>query len=610
MVRISGIFSSFFNRENKEIQNSKPKDVSIWGIKEPSQNQQMLKKPEQLTDNGLNNRLTTNIYSVLDKLGCKCEYGKVDTSNITPEKIKEIFPENQFYVEFSGTETLIFDRKNNEPVFSISNYNDKITLFDYKNHENMRLSNGIIDREGKTNDDNSSEVINFDNRHNVILKSVYDSDDNLVSRDNFLAQEIIDNNKTNNLAKNIKTATDKGLLPELLADYYKLTGKDLISELKDEPSIQKLITGTSFFRRDEGYIEYIAGTLNEVVKKGNYDEVKKYISFFDKAPAAKIIQKFSENGENIISNINGNENISKSFKADLIRKIINSIDIATSAEYMDDTFFETIAKSDFSSLFENEDYYTDDIKKDFENNIKSEAYEKCYVDIKRLCNRKINNPYAEISEINGKYDVNTNQGNVGNCWLLASLISINSKDKTVLSNLLQPNTPEKGYITVSLKGVGEKYVISYDEINKSNYLSVGDGDVRAFEIAIDRYIRDCAYDDPLSADELDSNANHSEFLYQVLLGNGERKEYENNEFNFNDKKKVFSFGHLKEDTTGIHAKNQYGEVFDIPKNHAISITGEDENYIYIVNPWYPTNKLKITREDFEKLEPDISYAEL
>ena len=113
----------------------------------------------------------------------------------------------------------------------------------------------------------------------------------------------------------------------------------------------------------------------------------------------------------------------------------------------------------------------------------------------------------------------------------------------------------------------------------------------------------------MSADELDSNANHSEFLYQVLLGNGERKEYENNEFNFNDKKKVFSFGHLKEDTTGIHAENQYGEVFDIPKNHAFSITGEDENYIYIVNPWYPANKLKITREDFEKLEPAISYAE-
>jgi len=76
-----------------------------------------------------------------------------------------------------------------------------------------------------------------------------------------------------------------------------------------------------------------------------------------------------------------------------------------------------------------------------------------------------------------------------------------------------------GNVTVELKGVEKKYVISAEEIEKSNHLASGDPDIRAIELAVDKYLKELAYEMTDNGDidfsSADLNGEYSDFAFQV-----------------------------------------------------------------------------------------------
>ena len=119
---------------------------------------------------------------------------------------------------------------------------------------------------------------------------------------------------------------------------------------------------------------------------------------------------------------------------------------------------------------------------------------------------------------NGKIDKDFKQGNIGDCWLISSImaLSLQPKGKKILEDSIQ--THEDGSVTVTLKGVNKSYTFSAAEINGNNNLSHGDPDVRAIEMAIDNYF----YKERGINTKLDIDGNDSHLAFQILTGKNGR----------------------------------------------------------------------------------------
>ncbi|MCM1340057.1 MAG: hypothetical protein NC191_10335, partial [Muribaculaceae bacterium] len=87
-------------------------------------------------------------------------------------------------------------------------------------------------------------------------------------------------------------------------------------------------------------------------------------------------------------------------------------------------------------------------------------------------------------------DSDFNQGHTGDCWLLASIkgIANTPKGREILNNSVKVNTD--GSVDVTLKGVGKTYHITRAELYGNTQLSNGDGDVRALEIAVEKFFEE------------------------------------------------------------------------------------------------------------------------
>lgn len=119
---------------------------------------------------------------------------------------------------------------------------------------------------------------------------------------------------------------------------------------------------------------------------------------------------------------------------------------------------------------------------------------------------------------NGKIDEDFKQGNIGDCWLISSImaLSLQPKGKKILEDSIQIH--EDGSVTVTLKGVNKSYTFSAAEINGNNNLSHGDPDVRAIEMAIDNYF----YKERGINTKLDIDGNDSHLAFQILTGKNGR----------------------------------------------------------------------------------------
>ncbi len=230
---------------------------------------------------------------------------------------------------------------------------------------------------------------------------------------------------------------------------------------------------------------------------------------------------------------------------------------------------------------------------------------------------------TSITKPNGKIDEDFKQGYTGDCWLLASIKAIASRPKglQILNDSVKVNND--GSVTVTLKGVNKTYTISKEELESNVQLSSGDSDVRAIEIAVNKYFEE----ERRVAGKLDINGNWMTTAYKILVGDNNIDDGENNilQFyingletykeidddlinDFNNPNKVF--------TVSTHGNKERIELDSssseqvLIKNHAYAIIRSDSEYVYLVNPWNSGSELKVTREQFKEFFIVINKMEL
>ncbi len=226
----------------------------------------------------------------------------------------------------------------------------------------------------------------------------------------------------------------------------------------------------------------------------------------------------------------------------------------------------------------------------------------------------------------GKID-DTEQGSVGDCWLLSTVNALNSTEKgrEIIKNTIQQN--KDGSVTVTLKGVNRKYTYSPEHIAGYTYstdyrqfLSEGDTDMNLIEMAVADYrlerkkqLEKLIKEDPEAFrqlpfedrqfynkvkenDPLDSGLHAHAMTYLAGLEpddvvqrgqTDKKKEVLNKKFeSANDYALMCDFG------------RQVGDGSLITTGHAYSIEKVTEDTVYVVNPWDSSVHIEYKKDDF------------
>lgn len=264
-----------------------------------------------------------------------------------------------------------------------------------------------------------------------------------------------------------------------------------------------------------------------------------------------------------------------------------------------------------------------------------EDYHKVEVDLYRAENSKggdmrnpeLNKEKLETAE-NKTFNGQTKQGSTGDCWLLAGLNSIIEKPQ-MLNELEKLVTIDKKtgdyYVKLNADDKNLTYKVTKGDLSEYTALSTGSEKVNAVEIAMDKYIRDLAYNnrkDVLSVDDefgqinyVTIDGNHSSFLWRTLFGNNYdlfniKVDALTEDFNKSDRVYEMSLKGVELRSLNGLAKSEKEENYSIISRHAYSIIGSDEKNIYLLNPWDSADKITITREDFKKLDAHIEFYEI
>lgn len=89
---------------------------------------------------------------------------------------------------------------------------------------------------------------------------------------------------------------------------------------------------------------------------------------------------------------------------------------------------------------------------------------------------------------NGKIDKYSYQNHIGDCWLLSSLDSLSElkSGQKYINNCIE-NNPANKEVKIKLEGGKVTYTFSYEEIQNAYSFSIGDADMKALEMAYDKY---------------------------------------------------------------------------------------------------------------------------
>ena len=281
--------------------------------------------------------------------------------------------------------------------------------------------------------------------------------------------------------------------------------------------------------------------------------------------------------------------------------------------------------------------YTDDLRTHINTEIGYEQNKVGFMDgseidatlerLKRRAESENGNNTAPDGQI-GDFE----QGNTGDCWLLSSIKAIanNPKGLEILNNML--SVDEAGNVTVTLQG--KEYLISKEELWGARELAQGDLDVRALEIAVDRYLHEnhrYTPDNDLTSGVVGRGIN-------ILIGDGESKttmeDLMNNLFNSGyDQREDYSDDVIRDlneefiekiqngdaivtvatgsEVNNATATNNNGDTVGLVASHAYAVVGADEEYVYFVNPHNSQEILKMSHEEFSTSfkTANISYLD-
>ena len=250
--------------------------------------------------------------------------------------------------------------------------------------------------------------------------------------------------------------------------------------------------------------------------------------------------------------------------------------------------------------------------------------------VKQLMQRNAERPETDSQNVapNGEVDADFEQGDIGDCWLLASIKAIANTPKglEILNNSIKVNND--GSVTVTLKGKNKTYTFSKYEITRSSHLSTGDLDVRAIEMAVNKYITEegglYTYDYAV-----DINANLASAAFELLTGKSISREYEffsNGDYekhperygktkitdekidNFNKPNHIACVSALNK--SDLKLMTSSGEEGMLTSNHAYTVVRSDNKYVYLINPWDTSLEIPVDRETFKEFFNTIHEMDL
>ena len=331
------------------------------------------------------------------------------------------------------------------------------------------------------------------------------------------------------------------------------------------------------------------------------ENIDKHIKLINKNNIEEIIKLYnSKNGEN---GLQTPMNDKDGFFSHLLNE--NNLSVDERKNYIKYAFSQLILSANDKNI------YIKDLETQFyaELNNKHEKTDGQMLDILSIqfINRLNSTPQKDTP--NGKIDKTFTQGNIGDCWLIAGIRTISNipEGKEILENNL--NRQKNGDIAVTLKGVNKTYNISAKELKSANELSQGDADVRAIELAVNKYFEETYANTGKGSKHITKNK--PERSFQLLLDNPDI----NIKFSINskiiDKIKSGKYAGVTCRTDeglafGANEKGFTREIYDI---HAYCILGADENFVYISDPNSP-EKLKLTHDEFEDAFQEICLVKL
>lgn len=245
-------------------------------------------------------------------------------------------------------------------------------------------------------------------------------------------------------------------------------------------------------------------------------------------------------------------------------------------------------------------------------------------DVKKIQQQVITECKKEI--INGKID-DFEQGNTGDCWLLAGLKALSGTKKGAEAIKQSISEDNDGNVTVKLKGVNETYTFSSDEIyNAKGKKADGDPDVIAFELAIEKHKEQVFknhtsrgledYKNRLGRDPstsaLDGGSSAEVF---AILTNKQPYIFSASKKTEEDRNNIMAIQAELLQKQAAPDKIALGVSFlneDGPMHvkHAYSVEKVDKDYVTVTNPWDSLKEIKIKKADFIKNCKTISFLNM
>lgn len=241
-----------------------------------------------------------------------------------------------------------------------------------------------------------------------------------------------------------------------------------------------------------------------------------------------------------------------------------------------------------------------------------------------LRNPKLNEARLNTTK-NKTFKGQVKQGRTGDCWLLAGLNSIiaNSSALKQLEKQVKYD-PKTGNYSVYMNGLKQTYVVTKEDLKNYTAISSGSEKVNAVEIAMDKYMRDSAYNEKGgyfhvdekfgSVDRVTIDGNYSSILWNTLFGDNYkmRPKIDPLKEDFNNPKRLYGFSLAGRDdkrtVLGVAFSNK-SKNYEIISRHAYSIVGSDEKNIYFSNPWDSSEKITISRVDFKNIGYNLDIYE-
>ena len=299
---------------------------------------------------------------------------------------------------------------------------------------------------------------------------------------------------------------------------------------------------------------------------------------------------------------------------------------------------EYLVKCQLQSVENSSDVNIDDLYEELDNALGKEKGRKFSSmdssEIDKIVNASIfrrSRGYELENEANGKVDESFKQGNIGDCWLLASINSIAATPKgaKILNDSLKVN--DDGSIDVTFKGLNLTYNVSADELKeKKGKYSIGDIDVRAIEIAAEKYFKE--HPDEIGRESVNTieNGGRAAYAYEMFLGKGGPSFWSgtlgeiaakpfivNDELIENIKDPNFictvgcgTVGGKGKELSKIEAEDEYGNSVKIMTDHSYSAINADDEYVYLTEPSGKYGTIKMTHKSFKSAFNHANFTDL